>query len=550
MRIIFLTFMITFLFGSKYNHGKIELGHRSDYYRVWVYFVDKGDSEKELISPKAIDRRDKSNVISNYLWVDLKVAETYKNEIINLGFSIENESRWLNAVSIKCQKSDFDKIAKLPCVEKIEPVFGFKKKQIFQMAPEKNMQSRDFDYGYSQAQIEQINVLELHNAGFTGEGIRILVMDTGFDLTHVSMENINVIAQWDVINGDYQTANETTEEENDNQDYHGTAVLSTIAANAPGELIGVAFDAEFLLAKTEDVTEEVQQEEDNYIAGLEWGEANGADVVSTSLGYLDWYTYEDMDGNTAVTTIGIDIAVGLGMVCVTAAGNSGNDNWYYIIAPADADSVIAVGAVRESGQIASFSSHGPTYDGRIKPEVCARGSYTWCINSNSTTEYSQMSGTSLATPLVGGAVALILQAKPEWSAMEVREAVIMTASQSNDPDNSYGYGIMNALDATNYEQTVKIDNPELTPNLIHLIKAYPNPFNPSITIDIMGQIGSTIHVDIFSLNGQWIETLYSGTLISTLQKLVWSPNKQTSGIYFIRSMTDGNIKMQKVTFLK
>jgi hypothetical protein len=273
-------------------------------------------------------------------------------------------------------------------------------------------------------------------------------------------------------------------------------------------------------------------------------------VVSTSLGYLDWYTYEDMDGNTAVTTIGIDIAVGLGMVCVTAAGNSGNDNWYYIIAPADADSVIAVGAVRESGQIASFSSHGPTYDGRIKPEVCARGSYTWCINSNSTTEYSQMSGTSLATPLVGGAVALILQAKPEWSAMEVREAVIMTASQSNDPDNSYGYGIMNALDATNYEQTVKIDNPELTPNLIHLIKAYPNPFNPSITIDIMGQIGSTIHVDIFSLNGQWIETLYSGTLISTLQKLVWSPNKQTSGIYFIRSMTDGNIKMQKVTFLK
>ena len=549
MKKILILLSITIIFGEKFNSELITFGKRDNFYRAWIYFYDKAGSEMCHISQKAIDRRAKSDVQSNHLWYDLEVSQIYINDILELGITIENESRWLNAVSVMCKISDIEKIAKLKSVKKIEPVIGYKKTKI-EYADNSLSNSRDFDYGNSLAQIEQINVHELHNVGYTGEGVIILVMDTGFDLTHNALANINVIAQWDVINNDNETANETSAETSNNQDHHGTAVLSTIAAYAPGELIGVAFDAEFLLAKTEDVTQEVQQEEDNYIAGLEWGEANGADVVSTSLGYLDWYTYEDMDGNTAVTTIGIDIAVGLGMVCVTAAGNSGNDNWYYIIAPADADSVIAVGAVRESGQIASFSSHGPTYDGRIKPEVCARGSYTWCINSNSTTEYSQMSGTSLATPLVGGAVALILQAKPEWSAMEVREAVIMTASQSNDPDNSYGYGIMNALDATNYEQTVKIDNPELTPNLIHLIKAYPNPFNPSITIDIMGQIGSTIHVDIFSLNGQWIETLYSGTLISTLQKLVWSPNKQTSGIYFIRSMTDGNIKMQKVTFLK
>ena len=146
-----------------------------------------------------------------------------------------------------------------------------------------------------------------------------------------------------------------------------------MAANQPGSLIGPAFKSEYLLAKTEMVEQEIQAEEDNYVAGLEWGEENGAQVVSTSLGYLDWYTYEDLDGNTVVTTNAIDIAVRLGLTCVTAAGNEGNSSWYYIIAPADADSVISVGAVNVNDMLATFSSHGPTYDGRIKPEVCARG---------------------------------------------------------------------------------------------------------------------------------------------------------------------------------
>ncbi|MDP6202360.1 MAG: S8 family serine peptidase, partial [Candidatus Marinimicrobia bacterium] len=492
----------------------------------------------------------KSDVQSNHLWYDLEVSQIYINDILELGITIENESRWLNAVSVMCKISDIEKIAKLKSVKKIEPVIGYKKTKI-EYADNFLSNSRDFDYGNSLAQIEQINVHELHNVGYTGEGVIILVMDTGFDLTHNALANINVIAQWDVINNDNETANETSAETSNNQDHHGTAVLSTIAAYAPGELIGVAFDAEFLLAKTEDVTQEVQQEEDNYIAGLEWGEANGADVVSTSLGYLDWYTYEDMDGNTAVTTIGIDIAVGLGMVCVTAAGNEGNDqSWYYIIAPADADSVISVGAVRENGLIASFSSHGPTFDGRIKPEVCALGSYTWCINSNSTTTYSQMSGTSLACPLVGGAVALIRQAKPDWSAMEVREAVMMTASQSSNPDNSYGYGIMNAADAVEYEATVVIDRPDDLPSEFHVTNAYPNPFNPSLTIEVSGAVGEYLTVDIFSLTGKSITNVYTGTVFQPNQKMIWSPENIPNGIYVIRSILKGQSQFQKVTYLK
>jgi len=546
----FLTILsVTLLFSQKIDSKNFTLGKRDNLYRVWVYFVDKVDLDKHDISKKAMDRREKSNVASNHLWLDLNVSPTYKNQITNLGIEIKNESRWLNAVSIICQKTDLKKIAELSCVKKIEPVIGYKK-ETFQNELENSSNTRDLDYGNAQAQVEQINVHELHNAGYTGEGVRILVMDTGFDLTHNSMIDINVIEQWDVINNDNQTANETDDEANNGQDNHGTAVLSTIAANAPGELIGVAFDAEFLLAKTEDVSQEIQQEEDNYVAGLEWGEANGADVVTTSLGYLDWYDYEDMDGNTAVTTNAVDIAVGLGMVCVTAAGNSGNDSWYYIIAPADADSVIAVGAVRENGVIASFSSHGPTFDGRIKPEVCARGSYTWCVSPNNTTTYTQLSGTSLACPLVGGAVALVRQAKPEWSAMEVREAVMMTASQSSEPDNSYGYGIMNAALAIEYDHTASIGNDNSIPNSFYIINTYPNPFNPSLTIDISGVPGSSITVDVFTVNGKFIENLYSGVLFQTNQKLYWQALNISSGIYFIRSTINQSVQYQKVTFLK
>ena len=550
MRYVALFIMIqSMVFCKKFDLQEMELGKRGDSYRVWIYFTDKNGSLPVEISQKAMNRRAKNGTTENNLWYDLPVPQGYVDRISSVGITIINESRWLNAVSAVCSISDLDRIVTFPFIDHIKPVIGYRKNSDIEF-PDISPYSRDFDYGNAQEQIEQINVHELHEQGYTGEGVRILLLDTGFDLNHDALNQINVIAQWDVINDDDETANETDEEDAEGQDYHGTAVLSTIAANAPGELVGVAFDSEFLLAKTEDVTQEVQQEEDNYVAALEWGEENGADIVSTSLGYLDWYEYSDMDGNTAVTTIGVDIAVGLGMVCVTAAGNSGNDDWYYIIAPADADSVISVGAVWDNGSIASFSSHGPTSDGRIKPEVCARGRQTWCVNPNSTTNYSQLSGTSLACPLVGGAAALIIQARPEWTAMQVREAMMMTASMADSANNTYGHGILNAVNAVNYEATANLDDSDFQPKDFQLIRAYPNPFNPSINIEI--EIGSPygLKVDVLSYDGSYIANIYDDWASDKLQQLKWEPNDLSSGIYFIRAVYNGNFLYKKVTYIK
>jgi len=552
MRVRYLLLVIFpfMAFSQKVDFEKIELGKRNDKYRVWIYFTDKEGSQQITLNPKTIKRRIKNSVPTINNRYDIPVSEKYKNLIISNGLTIENESRWLNAVSTLCSREDIDKLIGLHFVDRIEPVLGFKTTTLEEYSEVSPNLRDDVDYGYAQEQTEQINAHELHNQGFTGEGSRILVMDTGFDLSHNALIDINVVAQWDVINDDNETANETEEEEQINQDYHGTAVLSTIAANIPGELVGIAFDSEFLLAKTEDVSQEIQQEEDNYVAGLEWGEQNGADVVSTSLGYLDWYEYSDMDGNTAVTTIGVDIAAGLGMVCVTAAGNSGNNDWYYIIAPADADSVLSVGAVSSNGEIASFSSHGPTADNRIKPEVCARGSQTWCISPNSTTTYTQLSGTSLACPLVGGVAALIIQAKPDWTAMEIRDAIMMTSSMSDSANNDYGYGIVNAAAALDYNITSNIDFTAITPLKYSILKTYPNPFNPSLSIEIEIENISHVKVDILSYNGSHIATIFDRIPSTRAKYIEWNPEGVSSGIYFVSLIVNGQKKYKKVTYIK
>ena len=552
MRRLTLIFLFVTIYSAPMSFDDFRIGQRGDEYRVWVYLKDKTGSEPIGLIEKTLLRRERNGLGESPLWLDLSVSNKYVNMLQETGANVLHKSRWLNAVSVLAARSELLKIQALPFVQTLRPIPLYRKENF--IGSENNNRSTELpnhlDYGHAQDQIEQINVHLAHEAGYTGAGIRILVMDTGFDLEHVVFDSLNLIDQWDVINNDNETANQTNQEEDNGQDHHGTIILSVIAGYAPGSLIGPAFDAEYLLAKTEMVEQEIQQEEDNYVAGLEWGEQNGADVVSTSLGYLDWYTYDDMDGNTAVTTNAIDIAVGLGMVCVTAAGNEGSDNWYYIIAPADADSVLAVGAVDANGDLAYFSSHGPTSDGRIKPEICARGVSTWACSSYDMTGYNNYNGTSLSTPLVAGAAALVIQSHPEWSAMEVRNAIMMTASQNDEPDNDFGYGILDTWEAIQYGVTVTVRPSLQFPDIIEVANAYPNPFNPEISFTVDAPMGLLIQVSVLDIEGLVVENIYTGRILHSNFKVYWNAAQHPSGLYLLQTRWPGGSHVQKVTFIK
>lgn len=526
--------------------------------KVWVFFKDKGflsriDKQelKEGMDRKTIARRKKvlsGGVVTSF---DRPVRDDYLNEIQNSGFEIRKVSRWLNAVSVIGDDAQLARLEELPFVKKIKPVGTYRRPKLTpQPIPDRSGRKfgRSLDYGNAQAQMEQISCDLAHDAGYTGEGVRILVMDTGFSLEHEVFDSLNLIAEYDFVNDDSVTSNEPEDQDSDDQHNHGTMVLSAMAAYTPGSLIGPAFASEYLLAKTEMVDDETQIEEDNYVAGLEWGETNGADIASTSLGYLDWYTYEDLNGDSAVTTIAVDIAVGLGMVCVTAAGNEGNDDWYYIIAPADADSVISVGAVRSNGSIASFSSHGPTYDGRIKPEVCARGYATACA-SPAGKGYTAASGTSLATPLVGGAAALVLEAHPDWTPMMVREALMQTASQASTPDNDYGYGIIDVWDAINYSGFSSLD-PESVPIDYSLSEGFPNPFNSGVGFTLNSKSTGHFSAVVYDSEGKEVEKLFRKYLPQGEYDFVWNPRNQPAGVYFVKLSDSFSSITRKVTYLK
>ena len=550
MNFLLNIFLFSFLGAQNFVSSDFEPGRRGKEYRVWVYFDKKDKSIITELDPAAIKRRVKHNIFTKTKY-DRNIKEEYIKELEAVGAKIKNQSRWLNAVSLVVDINQIELIQKLPFVKKIEPVRQHKKKKATQSVDDQALVNRDFDYGLSSNQIEQINCRIPHIAGYFGQGVRVLYIDTGFELNHEAYDSLNLIGQYDFINNDQNAANETDQEILENQDDHGTLCLSVMAGYAPGSLIGPAFKSEYLLAKTEIMAEEIQQEEDNYIAALEWGESLGADIACASLGYLDWYSYEDLDGNTAATTKAIDIASELGVLCVNSAGNEGNDPWYHIITPADADSVLSVGAVDANDVIANFSSRGPTFDGRIKPEVCARGVSTYCVRSNTENIYRNASGTSFSAPLAAGAAAVIMSANPEWTNMQVREAIMMTASQFNSPDNDYGHGILNTWAAINYQFTASVKGKTFLPNAIYVNNAYPNPFNPEISIKIDGLSNNQhVTVGIYDIHGKLVKYLHNQKARHNMLELSWNAERLSSGIYLLRTDWGYGNDLQKITLLK
>ena len=458
--------------------------------KIWVFFTDKGiRSERELqevlsapqayLTKRALRRRAKLGRRQLAGFADLPVYEPYVQQILSTGARIRARSRWLNAVSVWATPGQIAAIARKPFVARLRLVAGARPRR-----PEPGLEKATgkltpvgieappyhLDYGPSQAQLEQIAVPQLHELGYTGKGVLVAMLDVGYYKDHETFAHLRVVGERDFVMKD----NDTQRDPNDPNDYsdsHGTLTWSTLAGFTPGELIGPAYQADFLLAKTEDVRSETPVEEDYWAAAAEWADSLGADVISSSLGYYDWYRFKDMDGNTAVCTIAADWAAKQGIAVVVAAGNWNTDpNWGHISAPADGDSVISVGAVTLSGTIADFSSRGPTYDGRIKPEVCALGVHTHCATRGGPNSYGHASGTSLSTPLIGGVCALLLEAHPDWTGWDVREALLQTASQADHPDNTYGWGIANAFAASGIQAAVpaltqlSLDEPAETSN--------------------------------------------------------------------------------------
>ncbi len=432
---------------------------------MWVMLSDKGfDAAAESAAIAGLERAFPARAVERrrlrrtepglFDARDLPVSAEYVARIEAAGLRVRARSRWLNAVSVEGPTDAIGRARLLPFVRAVRPVArGTRRATQETTMPRPDFGGRDF-YGSASAQLGQINLAALHARGATGEGVVVGVLDTGFVTTHTAFNHpdkpLHVIAARDFINDDGNVGIEAGD--HPDQHRHGTWILGCLAAYWPDVLVGGAPDARYILCKTEDVASETPVEEDYYVEGLEFAEFHGADVATSSLGYIDWYTQADLDGATAVTTIAVNIATANGVHCCTAAGNEGHDgnpNTSTLIAPADATRVITCGAVDAAGSIAGFSSSGPTADGRVKPEVLARGVETFTVSSRSDVDLGRVSGTSLSTPLVAAAVACITQRRPAWTPDQMRSALMSTASDfvaTGRPDPLFvrGYGILDA----------------------------------------------------------------------------------------------------------
>ncbi len=448
---------------------------------VWVFFRDRPLDAPELeralaaaedeLAPRTARRRAKMRAAPDSAadrgagaarlvdQRDLPVADRHLAAVAALGARPRQVSRWLNAASFDATPAQAAAIASLPGVRRLDLVARYRRTEPppapapfsppFPPAPPRAAAGIDSSfYGPSLGALAQLNVPAAHAEGWTGAGVLIGLLDTGFRTTHESLAHLPVVGRWDFVNGDPVVENEPGDPSNAHN--HGTSVLSALAGLRSGALVGPAYGAAVALAKTEDVAAEQPIEEDWWVAGLEWLESLGADIVSSSLGYTDWYEFADLDGATAVTTVAGDLAAARGVLVVNAAGNERASSWGHIIAPADGDSIIAVGAVDLAGAATWFSSPGPTADGRIKPDLAALGTGVRVALAVENDKYGSLAGTSLACPLVAGVAALVLQRAPGLTPMQVRAALRATASLAAAPDNDLGWGIADAHAAVHW----------------------------------------------------------------------------------------------------
>jgi serine protease AprX len=550
------------------------------------------------ISERALHRRAKSlpsdQLIDEY---DYPVSSSAIAQIESCGVTVRFASRWLNAVSVVATPKQVQTLSAIPSAKIVSvkkmvrrsvalsdtvQTISSLSKTSSTTALQKTTSATTLDYGSSAKQLSNIKVTDLHALGVIGSGVIIGMLDDGFNnyRTHPALTSINIIATHDFIHNIDNVNRQSWE--TSTQGDHGEGTLSAAGGYAPGSMIGAAYGASFILAKTEmdsSGSYDYHSEEDTYVAALEWMEQLGVDITSSSLAYKEFsdttsngtgsYTWQQLDGRTTKVAQAAIIAARKGVLVVTAMGNEGYQYGNIkstdvlhadttLWSPADADSILAVGATASDFELASFSGCGPTADGRIKPDIIAQGLGVYWASG--TSSYASVNGTSCSTPLVAGAAALILSANPTWNAQQVRSAILKTAVQYNDgttqtatyPNNYYGYGVINALSAAQYNTTSVAAT---TPSTLKVYPNFPNPFNNGTIIKFDMPAAGIVNIDVYNVLGQHVKTIYSGTAAKeTIQKTWNGANEQgravSSGVYIYRIMTNGFSESHKMLFLK
>lgn len=418
----------------------------SEGYMFRIQLKDKGvspfsvDKPEQYLTQRAIDRRQKQNISIDS--TDIPISTDYIRKLEDLGCVVVAKSRWMSTVSIYCTDSAMvNKISQLPFVDSASFVWKSKpskKKSKSLFKKTKRLEKPQNEYGYAYNQIKMINGTFLHEGGYKGKGLEIAIIDAGYkNLNEILLlDNLSIKGYKDFV---YQG------EDMFRSSDHGLKVLSVMGANRPDIYVGTAPEAKYWLLRSEDGRSEYPVEEDYWVAAVEFADSVGVDVVNTSLGYSKFdapaqsYTYDQLDGEHSYITRAAEIAVSKGIFMGVSAGNEGSYEWYHITVPADARGVLTTGAITRDSLLASFSSRGPSYDGRIKPDVVALGRNIPVVASNG--EVEQVSGTSFSGPVMSGIAACLWEACPYLTNLQLLDVIRRSSSQYGTPNEFMGYGI-------------------------------------------------------------------------------------------------------------
>jgi serine protease AprX len=569
------------------------VSHDAEPVCVWLTFADKGErgaadlvtrlAEAEAtLTPRARARRLRAHVSPLVGYDDLPVAAEYLADLEWRGLRAVAVSRWFDRAAVRVAPARFGDLADLPFVTRIAPVERMRRSadppgvvELPASTPTTAAPARvrgegttsAVDHGRTLAMLKQMNVPAVHDSGYIGTGVLVCILDDGFNFhdTHEALRNV-VIApgmKRDFVEGDTVVVDTLS-----SGFRHGTNVMGCIAGNLQGSYVGSGFGAQFALGRTENDSGETPVEMLFWGMGAEWADSLGADLITSSLGYstfnnpADNYTYADMDGRTTVVSRAAEIAASKGILVVNAVGNEGNSPWHYLIAPSDVhtDSLLAVGAVDQSGSVALFSSYGPNAAGCIKPDLAARGASDTLVSaaSSNPSGYVVAGGTSFSTPLVAGLAACLLQARPAWPATLLARALRETASRAASPNNRIGWGIPDGLAALRWNHVAGV--PSSSPRLdVRLVG--PNPLRRGASVRVEFGLGPDLvsgtpaRVRVFDTQGRAVRDLFQGTLDCTQPLVVsWDGlqrdgRRARAGLYLVALESDGRRATARVALL-